>query len=60
MVILSLQRFPALKSVFSPLHVSLAVASEGALMIGTIGEIQKLHVQTVPLGETPRYSRVSC
>lgn len=39
---------------------SLAVASEGALTIGTIDEIQKLHIRTVPLGETPRYSRVSC
>ena len=33
---------------------SLAVASEGALTIGTIDEIQKLHIRTVPLGETPR------
>lgn len=33
---------------------SLAVASEGSLTIGTIDEIQKLHIRTVPLGETPR------
>lgn len=33
---------------------SLAVASEGALTIGTIDEIQKLHIRTVPLGESPR------
>ena len=37
-----------------PLLHSLAVASEGALTIGTIDEIQKLHIRTVPLGETPR------
>ena len=40
---------------FSSLCYSLAVASEGALTIGTIDEIQKLHIRTVPLGETPRY-----
>lgn len=39
---------------FSSLCHSLAVASEGALTIGTIDEIQKLHIRTVPLGETPR------
>ena len=33
---------------------SLAVASEGLLTIGTIDDIQKLHVRTVPLGEQPR------
>jgi DNA damage-binding protein 1 len=33
---------------------SLAIASEGNLMIGTIDEIQKLHIRTVPLGEMPR------
>ena len=44
----------------SSVFYSLAVASEGALTIGTIDEIQKLHIRTVPLGETPRYSRVSC
>ena len=35
------------------------MASEGALTIGTIDEIQKLHIRTVPLGETPRYSTAS-
>ncbi|KAK3726388.1 hypothetical protein QZH41_016253 [Actinostola sp. cb2023] len=33
---------------------SLALANEGALTIGTIDEIQKLHIRTVPLGESPR------
>ena len=33
---------------------SLAVAKEGALTIGSIDEIQKLHIRTVPLGEQPR------
>jgi DNA damage-binding protein 1 len=33
---------------------SLAIASEGNLMIGTIDEIQKLHIRTIPLGEMPR------
>lgn len=32
----------------------LAIASDDALLIGTIDEIQKLHVRTVPLRETPR------
>ena len=40
---------------FYSLRFSLAVASEGALTIGTIDEIQKLHIRTVPLGESPRY-----
>eukprot|EP01135_Chromosphaera_perkinsii_P006121 Nk52_evm1s407 gene=Nk52_evmTU1s407 len=33
---------------------SLAVASEDCLTIGSIDEIQKLHIRTVPLGELPR------
>jgi len=33
---------------------SLAVASGGSLSIGTIDDIQKLHIRTVPLGEQPR------
>merc|ERR1712057_160732 len=33
---------------------SLALATSGELMIGTIDEIQKLHIRTVPLGEQPR------
>jgi DNA damage-binding protein 1 len=33
---------------------SLALATETSLTIGTIDEIQKLHIRTVPLGETPR------
>jgi len=33
---------------------SLALASEDTLIIGTIDEIQKLHIRTVPLGEQPR------
>ena len=33
---------------------SLALTTDGALTIGTIDEIQKLHIRTVPLGETPR------
>jgi DNA damage-binding protein 1 len=33
---------------------SLAVASESGLTIGTIDDIQKLHIRTVPLGEQPR------
>jgi len=32
----------------------LAIASDDALVIGTIDEIQKLHIRTVPLGEQPR------
>lgn len=33
---------------------SLAIAKEEAFTIGTIDEIQKLHIRTVPLGEQPR------
>ena len=32
----------------------LAIASDDALLIGTIDDIQKLHIRTVPLGEQPR------
>ncbi|XP_038067172.1 DNA damage-binding protein 1-like [Patiria miniata] len=32
---------------------SLALANDTTLMIGTIDEIQKLHIRTVPLGESP-------
>lgn len=33
---------------------SLALANDSTLLIGTIDEIQKLHIRTVPLGELPR------
>ncbi|KAF2354903.1 hypothetical protein FHG87_014345 [Trinorchestia longiramus] len=33
---------------------SLALANSEGVTIGTIDEIQKLHIRTVPLGETPR------
>lgn len=33
---------------------SLAIATEESLTIGTIDDIQKLHIRTVPLGEMPR------
>lgn len=33
---------------------SLAIGKEGELTIGTIDEIQKLHIRSVPLGEQPR------
>lgn len=33
---------------------SLAMANDGTLVIGTIDEIQKLHIRTVTLGESPR------
>ncbi|XP_033123862.1 DNA damage-binding protein 1-like [Anneissia japonica] len=32
---------------------SLALANDTSLMIGTIDEIQKLHIRTIPLGESP-------
>eukprot|EP00873_Tetraselmis_striata_P003032 jgi/Tetstr1/423296/TSEL_013995.t1 len=34
-------------------HV-LAIATESSMTVGTIDEIQKLHIRTVPLGEQPR------
>ncbi|KAL4429821.1 hypothetical protein ABPG77_010938 [Micractinium sp. CCAP 211/92] len=33
---------------------SLALGKQDSLLIGTIDEIQKLHIRTVPLGEQPR------
>ena len=33
---------------------SLALSKEGSMAIGSIDEIQKLHIRTVPLGEQPR------
>lgn len=33
---------------------SLALATDSTLLIGTIDEIQKLHIRNVPLGESPR------
>ncbi|KAJ0082023.1 hypothetical protein Patl1_10206 [Pistacia atlantica] len=35
--------------------VSLAIAKEGELTIGTIDDIQKLHIRSIPLGEHARY-----
>jgi DNA damage-binding protein 1 len=32
----------------------LAVATDGALTLGNVDDIQKLHIRTVPLGEQPR------
>lgn len=33
---------------------SLALAKEGSLTIGSIDEVQKLHIRSVPLGCQPR------
>ncbi|KAI8896806.1 CPSF A subunit region-domain-containing protein [Globomyces pollinis-pini] len=33
---------------------SIAIVSDGALTIGTIETVQKLHIKTIPLGETAR------
>lgn len=33
---------------------SLAISNDSTLTIGTIDEIQKLHIRTIPLGESPR------
>lgn len=33
---------------------SLALVTEDSLTIGTVDDIQKLHIRSVPLGETPR------
>ena len=33
---------------------SLVLATDTAVTIGTIDEIQKLHIRTIPLGESPR------
>ena len=34
---------------------SLAIANNTTLTFGTIDEIQKLHITTIPLGESPKY-----
>lgn len=34
--------------------LSLAMATDTAIIIGTIDEMQKLHIRTIPLGEAPR------
>ena len=39
---------------FDLFFFSLALANDSTLMIGTIDEIQKLHIRTIPLGESPR------
>ena len=37
-------------------HVnSLALVDDNTLLIGSVDQIQMLHIQTIPLGETPRY-----
>jgi len=33
---------------------SLVIANDNTLTIGTIDEIQKLHIRTIPLGESAR------
>ena len=33
---------------------SLAISTENGLTIGTIDDIQKLHIRSIPLGEQPR------
>lgn len=38
----------------APFPDCLAIAKEGELTIGSIDDIQRLHVRTVPLGEQPR------
>lgn len=45
--------FPCLVSACTLLS-SLALANNSTLTIGTIDEIQKLHIRTVPLYESPR------
>lgn len=36
-------------------HFSLALVDDNTLTIGSVDQIQMLHIQTIPLGETPRY-----
>ena len=40
--------------VYDNLFFSLAIANDSTLTIGTIDEIQKLHIRAIPLGESPR------
>jgi len=46
--------FLQIKPGFFSLAFSLALANDNTLTIGTIDEIQKLHIRTVALGESPR------
>ena len=40
---------------FSP-FCSLALIDDNTLLIGSVDQIQMLHIQTIPLGETPKYT----
>ena len=40
-----------------PYTYSLALVDDNTLTIGSVDQIQMLHIQTIPLGETPRYKR---
>ena len=42
----------------STLFHSLALVDDNTLLIGSVDQIQMLHIQTIPLGETPRYMYV--
>ena len=35
---------------------SLALVDDNTLLIGSVDQIQMLHIQTIPLGETPKYT----
>ena len=39
---------------------SLALVDDNTLLIGSVDQIQMLHIQTIPLGETPRYILCMC
>ena len=37
------------------ISLSLALVDDNTLLIGSVDQIQMLHIQTIPLGETARY-----
>ena len=44
-----------LPPIFFPFY-SLALVDDNTLLIGSVDQIQMLHIQTIPLGETPKYT----
>lgn len=46
--------FRYLRTIIVDFYFSLALATKSTVTIGTIDEIQKLHIRTVALGESPR------
>ena len=51
----TLARFTKIFHSSLTLYYSSALVDDSTLLIGSVDQIQMLHIQTIPLGETPRY-----